>query len=112
MRDGVSVEDTGGVQISGFQRGVLLRKALFAAAVVAAALLAQTASASQLIDRNAHGVKLAVNGKGEAMLTYTAGGKVKHVLAWGAVNAISPTQARPQVAFKLDYAGGWGKYRK
>jgi hypothetical protein len=35
------------------------------------------------------------------MLTYTAGGKLKHVLAWGAVNAIAPTTSRPQVAFKL-----------
>ncbi len=89
-----------------------MRKAFFASAVLAAALLVQTASASQLIDRNARGVKLAINRKGEAMLTYTAGGKVRHVLAWGAVNAIAPTTSRPQVAFKLDYAGGWGKYRK
>jgi hypothetical protein len=32
------------------------------------------------------------------------------VLAWGAVNAIAPTRSRQQLAFKLDYAGGWGKY--
>jgi hypothetical protein len=71
---------------------------------------ASTASASQLIDRNAKGIHLAVNAKGEALLTYTSGGKLKHVLAWGAVNAVAPTTARPQVALKLDYAGGWGKY--
>jgi hypothetical protein len=75
-----------------------------------AAAFASTASASQLIDRNAHGVRLLIDSKGEALITYTAGGKVHHVLAWGAVNAIAPTRARPQVAFKLDYAGGWGKY--
>src|SRR3954465_15461446 len=69
------------------------------------------ACASQLVDRNANGVKLAVNAKGEALLTYTAAGKLKHVLAWGAVNALAPTTARPQVALKLDYAGGYGKYR-
>jgi hypothetical protein len=89
-----------------------LRKVLVAAAIAAAAVLAQTASASQLIDRNAHGVRLAVNAKGEALVTYGAAGRVKHVLAWGAVNAIAPTQARPQTAFKLDYAGGWGKYHR
>ena len=89
-----------------------MRKVVLAAAVAAACVLAQTASASQLIDRNAHGIKLAVNAKGEALLTYTAHGQLKHVLAWGAVNAIAPTTARPQVAFKLDYAGGWGKYHK
>jgi hypothetical protein len=89
-----------------------VRTFVCAVAVAAAALLAQSASASQLIDRNAHGTKLAVNAKGEALITYTAAGQVKHVLAWGAVNAIAPTEARPQVAFKLDYAGGWGKYHR
>ena len=78
--------------------------------VVLGAMLASSASASQLIDRNAHGVKLEVNAKGEALVSYTVGGKQKHVLAWGAENAIAPTRARPQIAFKLDYAGGWGKY--
>jgi hypothetical protein len=89
-----------------------LRKVLLAAVVAAACVLAQTASASQLIDRNARGIKLAVNSKGEALVTYTAAGKLRHVLAWGAINAIAPTTARPQVGFKLDYAGGWGKYHK
>jgi hypothetical protein len=87
-----------------------LRKVLLAAVVAAACVLAQTASASQLIDRNAHGINLSVNGKGEALVTYTAAGKLKHVLAWGAINAIAPTTARAQTAFKVDYAGGWGKY--
>ena len=34
------------------------------------------------------------------------------MLAWGAENAIAPTRTRQQVAFKLDYAGGWGKYHR
>jgi hypothetical protein len=76
------------------------------------AFAAGTANASQLIDRNAHDVSLAVNAKGEALLTYTAGGTTKHVLAWGAVNAIAPTPNRKQVEFDLDYAGGWGKYHR
>jgi len=80
--------------------------------VVAACVFASTASASQLLDRNAKDVKLEVDAKGEALVTYTAGGKVKHVLAWGAENAIAPTKSRPQLAFKLDYAGGWGKYHR
>ena len=75
-----------------------------------AAMFASSASASQLIDRNAKSVKLEVNAKGEALVSYRAEGKLKHVLAWGGLNAIAPTQSRPQVAFKLDYAGGWGKY--
>ena len=56
--------------------------------------MASAANASQLIDRNASAESMLVNNKGEAMLTYTADGKVKHVLAWGAVNAIPPTTAR------------------
>jgi hypothetical protein len=70
------------------------------------------AEASQLVDRNAKNVRLAVNTKGEALLTYRAGGKLRRVLAWGAVNALPPSQTRPQVALKLDYAGGWGKYKR
>jgi len=55
-----------------------------------------------------------VNKKGEALLTYTrANGKVRHVLAWGAVNANAPIDpAVKQVRFRWDYAGGWGKYHK
>jgi len=74
-------------------------------------VIAPTASPSQLIDRNAQGIQLATNRNGEALLTFTAGGKLKHVLAWGAVNAIAPTRSRPQVELKLDYSGGYGKYR-
>ena len=87
-----------------------MRRALFVFVVLAAAVAAPTASSSQLIDRNAADVKLAVNTKGEALLTYKVAGKEKHVLAWDALNAIAPTRGRAQVAFKLDYAGGWGKY--
>jgi hypothetical protein len=85
---------------------------IFLLAAVVLCGSASPATASQLIDRNANGVGLAVNGKGEALLTYSAGGVTKHVLAWGAVNALAPSRARPQVAFKLDYAGGYGKYHK
>ena len=72
----------------------------------------QTAAASQLVDRNARNVRLEVNDQGEALITYRAGGQLKHVLAWGALNAVAPTRARRQTAFKLDYSGGYGKYRR
>jgi hypothetical protein len=81
--------------------------------VIVVALVAATASnasASQLVDRNATAIKLEVNSKGEALLSYKAHGAQKHVLAWGALNAIAPARSHPQLAFKLDYAGGWGKY--
>ena len=86
-----------------------MRSVSFALVLAVVCGFAASANASQLIDRNARGVRLAVDAKGEAMLTYTANGQVRHVLAWNAINAIAPTQARAQVAFKLDYAGGWGK---
>jgi hypothetical protein len=74
--------------------------------------LPAAASASQMIDRNARGVRLAVNAKGTALLTYRARGKTHHVLAWGAVNARVPTRGVRQVAFRVDYSGGWGSQRR
>ena len=85
-----------------------LRALLLAVVVV---LATGTARASQLIDRNATAVKLAVNAKGEALLTYRTGGHIHRVLAWGAVDARPPTRGRAQIRFKKDYSGGWGKYR-
>jgi len=81
-------------------------------AIVAGVVAAPVAGASQLIDRNAQHVTLEVDAIGEAMITYEKGGQIKHVLAWGAVNAMPPTRGRRQLAFKLDYSGGYGKYRK
>jgi hypothetical protein len=80
--------------------------------VLAAISLPTAASASELIDRNASGVSLRVNAKGQALLSYTARGRRWNVLAWGAVNALPPTTSREQVEFRLDYSGGWGTYRK
>jgi hypothetical protein len=78
--------------------------------VVVAVVTAAPASASQLIDRNATGVRLAVNAKGEALLTYRAHGSLKHILVWGAINARRPDSGKAQVRFRKDYSGGWGKY--
>jgi hypothetical protein len=94
------------------RKGFFLRLLTLLVVTLVAAVAASTASASELVDRNAASIKLAVNASGEALLTYSAQGKLKHVLAGGAVNAIAPTQARKQVEFKLDYAGGWGKYHR
>ena len=75
-------------------------------------LLPASAHGSELIDRNARNVRLAVNASGQALLTYRRGARVRRVLAWGAINAIAPTRSRPQISFRLDYAGGWGAYRR
>jgi hypothetical protein len=82
----------------------MIRAALVAAAAVAV-VAAPSAGASELIDRNATGVRLAVTKNGAALVSYTAGGKRRNVLAWGAIGARAPRQGRPQVAFRLDYSG-------
>ena len=82
------------------------------AALAGCLAVAGQAGASQVIDLNARGVRLAVNGKGEALLTYRARRGVQHTLVWGAVDALHPTSGKPQVRFKKDYAGGWGKYHR
>jgi hypothetical protein len=81
-------------------------------AALVALVLPGIAPASTLIDRDARGVKLGVDGRGQALISYTARGKRWNVLAWGAVDALAPTPARQQVNFKLDYSGGWGTYKK
>jgi hypothetical protein len=90
-------------------RLVVVLLAAFSAIAIA---LAAPASGSELLqDPNATLMSLEVNGKGEALLTYRrADGRVRHVLAWGAINARPPTESVPQVRFRWDYAGGWGKY--
>lgn len=80
--------------------------------LVAAAVVAVPASASQLVDRNAHGVTLAVDSGGHALISYVAAGRRRHVLAWGAVDARQPTESVPQVKLRLDYSGGWGTFRR
>jgi hypothetical protein len=56
-------------------------------------------------------VSVQVNGKGEALLTYSKAGETKHVLVWGALNAIPPSRTQRQVSFEIDYTGGWGRYK-
>jgi hypothetical protein len=84
--------------------------AITGAVVLTVLAAAGTASAAQLVDRNASAVRIATNAKGEALLTYRKGGTIKHVLVWGAINAAPPRRGLQQVKFKLDYAGGYGKY--
>jgi len=79
------------------------------AGLLAALSIVGGAGASQLIDRNARGVTLSVNTKGEALITYRASGRAKHVLVWGAANARHPTSGKPQVRFRVDYSGR-GRY--
>jgi hypothetical protein len=81
------------------------------AAIVAVLLLPAAASATAIFgDKDVQNPTLAVNSKGIALVTYkTKAGATRHVLAWGAVNAIPHPTDPPstQQKFKLDYSGGW-----
>jgi hypothetical protein len=77
----------------------------FAVALSLLVLAPASASASGLIDRNASGVRLSVNAEGQALLTYSAHGRVHRVVASGAVNARTPNPNVPQVEFRKDYSG-------
>jgi hypothetical protein len=86
-----------------------IRRLLVCALVLPAALsVAPAAHASQLIARNAKNVRLEADSRGHALVSYRARGKTWHVLAWGGLNAIHPSETRRQVAFTVDYSGGWG----
>jgi hypothetical protein len=80
--------------------------------VIAVGVLAPGALASSpLTDVNLRDVRLEVDGQGQALVSYVReDGRPRHVLLWGAVNALPPSTDVPQVAFKRDYAGGWRKY--
>jgi hypothetical protein len=90
----------------------MFRRACLGAALCAAALLgAGPASASERIDLNATGVRLAVNDRGQALLTYRAGGRHRRVFVWGAINARPPHPRGRQVTFRKDYSGGPKTFR-
>jgi hypothetical protein len=75
--------------------------------VAVVAIGAPSGRASERVDVNAAGVRLAVNAHGTALVTYRARGRTFHLLVWGAVNARPPSQAVPQVHFGFDWSGGW-----
>ena len=74
-------------------------KTLILAAALGALALAPGASASWIIDRNASAIHLAVDNTGRALVSYKAGGRAHHVLAWGAINARQPNPSISQVKF-------------
>ncbi len=82
------------------------------ACFLCAAFAPGAAQASEIVGRNAQGATLEVNNQGQALVSYTAQGKRARVLVWGAVNAIHPTPQRKQVAFRVDYSGGYGTFKR
>jgi len=85
---------------------------LFAGTALLALTAAGSATASEIIDRNASGIKLGVDAGGRALVSYRAHGRAMHVLVWGAVDARQPTSGRAQVSFRKDYSGrSWTSFR-
>lgn len=83
---------------------------LLACLVLVPAVVPDEAAASQLVARNTANERLRVSRDGKALVTYHAAGGLKRALAWGAVNALDPAEDRAQVAFRVDYSGGWGSH--
>jgi len=77
-----------------------------AAAACLPAAYPTSADASQLVDRKATDARLAVSADGKALVTYRARGRLRHVLATGAINALAPTPGRQQVSFTMLYGRG------
>jgi hypothetical protein len=88
------------------------RRMLLLFSLVPLLLSAPTASASEIIDRDAQNVTLGVDASGQALVSYNVRGRAMHVRAWGAINARQPTLTRPQVSFAKDYSGrSWTSFR-
>ena len=87
-------------------------QALALALVVVAATGAQPAFGTYLVSRDVARPTLEVDAQGRALVTYSEKGKTKRLLVWGAVNALPPRAGGRQVAFHLDYSGGWKSLKK
>jgi hypothetical protein len=89
-----------------------MRRVALAVALAALATTPPAVASEALSDTSVSGATLAVNARGEALVTYVrADGRPRHVLVWGAINALAPSRDAAQVHFRWDYAGGYGKYR-
>ena len=76
--------------------------------VCAAVVAPAGVRASELIGRNATGVRLQIDAGGHALVSFRSEGQSKTVVASGAVNARPPSRSRPQVAFAIRFGGGIG----
>jgi hypothetical protein len=80
---------------------------VLAGLVVACSVLPDASHASQLLARNTSSETLVVSKSGQALVAYHGAGRLQRVLAWGAVGARVPSEKERQVAFRVDYSGGW-----
>ena len=87
-----------------------LRSCIVTAVTVVVAFVATPeAGASELIARDATGVRIEADAQGRALISFRSEGQSRQLLAWGAVDARPPSQSVPQVAFRLRYGGSIGR---
>jgi hypothetical protein len=99
----------GGVRQDRFDaRRVLRNGIVLVALLLVPAFAAAPAFGSAIIGRNVSRATLTIDRQGRAHVSYRTGGRTHVVLAWGAINARTPSKSVPQVKFRLQY-GGKGK---
>lgn len=81
---------------------------VFSALMLTTAFLPADAGASELIGRNATGVRLEADAAGRAAVTFRSEGQSRIVVASGAINARPPSRGSSQVAFALTVGGRIG----
>ena len=61
---------------------------------------------SAIIGRNVTGPTLRIDPQGRAHVSYSLGGRRMRLVAWGAINARTPSRRVPQVRFRIRYGEG------
>jgi hypothetical protein len=79
------------------------RSVVFSAIVLVPALLVAPAFGSAIIGHRATHSTLTIDRQGRAHVGYSSGGRRVALVAWGAINARTPSRTRPQVRFQLRY---------
>ena len=79
------------------------RGSVLLAVLLLAAFAATPAFASAIIGRNAARPRLTIDHRGRAHVSYRLGRRKVSLLAWGAINARTPSRTVPQVKFQLRY---------
>jgi hypothetical protein len=79
-----------------------------AACASTAFLFPGAAGASELIGRNASGVRLQADAQGRALVAFRSEGVARRVVAWGAIDARPPSASTQQIAFQFRLGGGIG----
>ena len=79
------------------------RGSVLLAVLLLAAFAATPAFASAIIGRNVARPRLTIDHRGRAHVSYRLGRRKVSLLAWGAINARTPSRTVPQVKFQLRY---------